>query len=437
MNIQLKNVKMKESTASAIRFSTGELSISKEKSKKKNNAKENKERIEHIRNEQEESKKCKKCNNKKDKQLAESKSKSKKKEKRISDSINLSPSPKKNDISEKEDHKNTNVKAKRSTLKLKSLPKNVNEYKHLLKSNLIVGSDIEWVLDLREKNKINLEELKSKASEPPKFYAVDSEKYIEKMKREEVEKMSNTMNCFNKIKFNESQYFKERSNKNTVDHLLRKRPDSVTDKNIIEFESSLRDYRKKINDKEKQWVDVSDRPKSYFLFSNKFPVVTKEGQKLFNETNGFSVKPVDFKLSKTNYNDRAIFRRTMTYDKTATGPFLGEHNSFIPNPKDLKNQKYMGTNIQEIRHLLSQKGTLQSNLLWEIGLRNNLMNKEDYLNRKVYNQEKKIKSKGKKNEIIADKENEKREWNNIFTKYPQKPKVIEHFKIKPCVAHKT
>ena len=436
MNIQLKNVKMKESTASAIRFSTGELSVSKEKSKKKNQIKETKERIEHIRNEQEENKKCIKCHNKKDKQLAESKSK--KKEKRTSDSINLSPSPKKNnDINEKEEQKENNVKAKRNTLKLKSLPKNVNEYKHLLKSNLIVGSDIEWVLDLREKNKINLDELKLKVDNPPYFYAEDSQKFIEKMKREEVEKMSNTMNCFNKIKFNESQYFKERSNKNNIDHLLRKRPDSVTDKNIIEFESSLRDYRKKINDKEKQWVDVSDRPKSNFLFSNKFPIVTKEGHKLFNETNGFSVKPVDFKLSKTNYNDRAIFRRTITYDKTATGPFLGEHNSFIPNPKDLKNQKYMGTNIQEIRHLLSQKGTLQSNLLWEIGLRNNLMNKEDYLNRKVYNQEKKVKKKGKKNEIDTEKEIEKKEWNNIFTKYPKKPKTIDHFKIKACVANQT
>ena len=122
--------------------------------------------------------------------------------------------------------------------------------------------------------------------------------------------------------------------------------------------------------------------KKNFLFSNKYPLITNKA----NQNNTFSVFPIETKIVKTSYNDRDIFKKTVSYDKTSTGAFLGEHNSFSPyNKKDPQNISYSGSNLQEIRHLL-KKGGLQSNLIWEIGLRNNLNIRSNYIKNELYDE---------------------------------------------------
>jgi len=350
-----------------------------------------------------------------------------------------SPEKQKNEIKDKEKPKDHSHTTKPHSKK-HDLPKNVNEYKHLLRTNNISEADIEWVLELREKSKVNYKEMLSHIKGAPSFYFDDLNKYVTKQKSLKLKELSKTQNCFNKIKANEDIYYKERINKENVDHLYKN--STATDNNIIDFETNLRQYRMKSPSTNfKKWVNISDRKNSYSLFSDKFPIISKEAQNIFNATDGFTVKPFDYTISKTTYLDKPIFRKTFNYNKTATGPFLGEHNSLQPlNKKDPNTIKYCGTNIQNIRHIIEKKGYLQSNMLWEIGLRDNIKDRLKYLNKTIYEGDrirKEFSKKDKKNTLESPvKNNEKPEWTNIYSKGVIKIPKKEKIKIKECLNNK-
>lgn len=348
-------------------------------------------------------------------------------------------------IDEKENRKSA-VRAK-----FRSLPKNVNEYKHLLSKSNFIGSDLEWVQDLREKTNFDVKEKIKFMKEKPSFYDNDEIKYKKRVNTAKEEMMSKTVNCFNKVKSNETMYYKERCNANNIDHLLRKR--NMNDKNIIDFEVSLRDYRQSMNSSiSNKWLDIGYKTTSKFVFSDKFPLITKKANEIFNETNSFQLKPIKQKLTKTVYKDRNIIKRSITYEKM-TGAFRGEHLELAPfsqgeNQKDPLIANYNGINLQNVRHLLQQKNVPQSNIIWQLNLRGELSTKGEKANivlSQEYKKEEKVKFK---NMIKAKAENKpyisdsstSNEWSNIYSKFTEKKtrenenkKKRQKYKMKECI----
>lgn len=322
---------------------------------------------------------------------------------------------------------------------LKPLPKNVSEYRHLMNLNYIGESDVKWVLDLRKNKRVDMADLKLKNGEPPNFYNDDLSKHKSKIQKCINEQMSLTQNFFNKFSLNDSAYYKERNNNFDIDHLLRRRPDSVYDSNIINFEVSLRDYRisKKSELNSPKWKDIGYKTSSNFVFSDKYPIISKEAHEIFNKTNSFQMKPVRKELKKDKYNDKEIIKRRITFEKDSTGAFLGEHFSLSPAEptNDPLSVKYKGSNLQSIRHILDDRGKLQSSILWELNLRNALTDREEIL-KKISDPKdhKKKQNKNKEAVILSDKE--RAQWSGNFTKYPSKSKEKLKLNYKSCCEKK-
>lgn len=401
-----------------------------------------KERRRLLKQEEDNKKQCFKC---KEKQEIQEKSIKDYKKSQVKSKKTKSEADK-NENEDKSNLKSSKKKDKSKVIGYMKLPKNINEYRHLIKTNQLAESDIKWVIDLREKNKQNYEELLLKVHDAPSFYHNDSEKYKSKKQKERKDYLINTQNCFNKLNINEDVYYKERLNQENTYHLYSKRPDFVINKDIVEFEGSLRNYRSVLpKDFKSTWTNISSNPKSNFLFSEKYPMITNKAKDFIEKNKTFSLFPIETKVIKALYNDRNIFKKTVSYDKTSTGPFLGEHHSFSPyNKKDPQNISYSGSNLQEIRHLL--KGRLQSNLIWEIGLRNNLNVRSDYIKNELYENGEKIRERKKVKKdsnglILYDSPNRKRIWDNNFTSYPNKSFSIKeklkkngNIKIKSCLS---
>lgn len=317
---------------------------------------------------------------------------------------------------------------------LKPLPKNVSEYRHLMNLNYIGEADVKWVLDLRKNRKVDIAELKLKNGEPPNFYNDDLSKHKSRIQKSNNELMSQTQNFFNKFSLNDSAYYKERNNNSDIDHLLRRRPDSVYDSNIINYEVSLRDYRisKKSDINSSKWMDVGYKTSSSFLFSDKYPVISKEAHEIFRKTNSFQMKPVRKELKKDKYNDKDIIKRRITFEKDSTGAFLGEHFSLSSAllTSDPLSVKYKGSNLQNIRHILEDKGKLQSSMLWELNLRNALTDREEILKKINDPRERKKNSSISKEAAIVS--SDKAQWSGNFIKYPAKSKEKLKLNYKSC-----
>ena len=372
---------------------------------------------------------------------------------------------------------NNNIKIPKIIRKKKhSLPKNVNEYKHLLKKSNLVGADIEWVLDLREKSKIDYNELIKKVKEAPSFYDEDFNNYKNKLEKENKKIMSNTQNCFNKLKLNEAVDYKDNTNMNQTSHLFKPRP--TVDKNIINFEVNLRDYRikedkSKMNKTGNSWISIGYKTSPNFIENKKTPIQGNIAKNMMNNTNAFLIKPFKYKIEKmdipidyskniisnsehTGKNENSgnvdyeknykfnttnkFFRKRLTYDKDSLEPYLGEHKSlphFISaNSKDPLASTYNGINLGTVNHLLQNKAHFESNnlneilnrnsgskneishsnVLWQLNLRGEL-NKRAASSKKYYDHEYLIK---KREESRIKREKNKDEANKYYNTYFKK-----------------
>lgn len=273
---------------------------------------------------------------------------------------NKSKSPK------KDKKTNSPPKGKASTTSIngttfEKLPRNVNEYQHILCKQNVVAADVSWVLDLREKYKSS-EKINENAV-PPSFYYQDLESYHEKCR---------------KNKQDNSDYAKlsKRPLSHIEDHLVRNRFGESPNLTVTSFETTLRDFKFKTSRFEQtrytaknKWVANPNKTQSTFYFSNKFETESKESKDIFKRFNKFMLKPYQEKLSKTNYSDKSsLIKREVVESTNSTGYFLGEHYGL--QPIDIK---YGGDNLNKLRHLIDKrKDVTQATIVWEIGLRNGL-----------------------------------------------------------------
>jgi len=133
----------------------------------------------------------------------------------------------------------------------RSIPKNVNEYRHIMEDKKSQESDIEWILDLREnRNSSNYDSLKNSVGEYPDIYRKSFDSYKLRVEKEKNDNKNNLLHLKGNIK--------------DFEHLIKRRIGIPTTLATIGFETTLRKFHsdKNINQKA-PWKTLSG------LFINK------------------------------------------------------------------------------------------------------------------------------------------------------------------------
>jgi hypothetical protein len=123
----------------------------------------------------------------------------------------------------------TNDEESSNKINKKHLPKNVNEYRHIIDSMPSSHSDVEWVLELRAyNNKRNFESLKQSSGSHPDIYKKSFEDYRSKVIKDLRDKSENTL----RLKGNSREF----------EHVINKRIGMAANPTQLGFDSTLRSF---------------------------------------------------------------------------------------------------------------------------------------------------------------------------------------------------
>lgn len=228
------------------------------------------------------------------------------------------------------------------------IPKNINEYKHLIDETRLVQSDIDWALGLRWKKPPMKRYIPFdvSSSSPPSFFDADSMKYKEKASKP-------TNNPF----FKTDNGFK-------LYHLVQDKARKGFNLDMLMFESTLRNFRLKDGSKSVQhtnkWHNLPYDPKA--RFHNFLPPLTQKNKDNLMKISKYVTRPFASTYKKIKYNEEDLLVKTMQPDMNCTMDFLGHHN-LLNN----YSAKYQIQNLGKIRHILSTHSNSLS--LFESGLR--------------------------------------------------------------------
>ena len=221
------------------------------------------------------------------------------------------------------------------------VPKNVNQYRHIIECYYSRESDLEWMLKLRRHKKIkNIQ--KEPTTNPPNFYNEDYEKY-----RTKTESDNNGRKKFLK------------TNIGTFNHVV-KRP--FLNGSIFSFETTLREEQKNKKVNIVPWRSLNYSSKRN-LFDTYLPPVLTQSKDNLNKMKDLVSRPLIQVNSKTSVNGVDIRQRKfeLSPDRTSRSPF--EH--VISNKY---NDKYAIKNIGAIKHIMNFDNS-NINTLWETKLR--------------------------------------------------------------------
>lgn len=162
----------------------------------------------------------------------------------------------------------------------KHLPKNVNEYRHIIDSMPSSHSDVEWVLELRAyNNKRNYESLKQFSGSHPEIYKKSFEDYRTKVIKD----------------FKDKKQIKLRLKGNTgeFEHLMNKRIGMAANPTQLGFDSTLRSFDEgKSSIKSSDWKNIA-LPKGKTLLSTYLPPVIKISKDNLEKINNLISRPYD------------------------------------------------------------------------------------------------------------------------------------------------
>ena len=180
---------------------------------------------------------------------------------------------KKNKKNKKKKMKQTEVSKKQESSKLSQsqnetkhitiskIPKNVNQYSHLIDCYYITGSDIEYMLALRHYVKLGPVS-KDLSTNSPSFYDKDLEKYRKRIELTKDEKM------------------KLKTNLAVFDHVIDHKAGQPANRSILDFETMLRKSEKgviKKNINPNPWNSTSF-PKTKNLFDPFLPPILEQSK---------------------------------------------------------------------------------------------------------------------------------------------------------------
>lgn len=127
----------------------------------------------------------------------------------------------------------------------KHLPKNVNEYRHIIDSMPSRDSDVEWVLELRAyDHKRNYESLKKSVGSHPDIYRKSFDEYRNKVLKD--------------IKIKKDDNLLLKGNSRDFEHLFNKRTGMAANPAQLGFDSTLRSFdNKRPTFQNEQWKTIS------------------------------------------------------------------------------------------------------------------------------------------------------------------------------------
>ena len=218
-----------------------------------------------------------------------------------------------------------------------NLPKNVNEYRHVLEQYSSQESDLEWILMLRRHQPIKTIQKEINAN-PPNFYNKDYEKYRAKTETD------------NNIRKN-----KMKINLGTYKHII-KRP--YLNSSMFNFETTLRTN----SNLSRNWKSLNFSSKNN-LFDTYLPPLLTQSKENLTKLGDFVSRPLIQIDTKVTVNGNEIRQRKFepSTERTSRSPF--EH--FISNKY---NDRYSIKNVNAIKHIMNSENS-NINTLWEAKLR--------------------------------------------------------------------
>ena len=229
----------------------------------------------------------------------------------------------------------TNIKPK--------IPKNINEYKHLMNNFQLSQADLDWTLDLRTYMDSKTHRMNQTNFNPPSFYETDLNKY----KR--------------RSRMGVSDPFLVKENTFQLSHLVKHRIDCSQ----LDFESTLRSFKMPTGVKTVKhlatWKSIAYTPKTdrseYFL-----PPVIQCDKENLKRMDKYVLRKYIPTYVQSYCGTQQIKRKKMILDNNSTLDYFGDHLSM-----NKYSQHYDVNNIQSIRHILSDHSNSMSQ--FEIGLR--------------------------------------------------------------------
>ena len=263
----------------------------------------------------------------------------------------MSSSKKRNSIAKTEQN---NSNSKKNNL-LKNfgfnVPKNVNEYRHIIEIRSTQGSDVEYMLGLRHYNKINRIE-KNISTNAPSFYERDLEKYRKK----------------NILKYFDRQLLK--TNIATFEHIL-DHPAGLPANNIIfRYETTIRNEKEdeKKNNKNKRFFNPNPWNSTSFphtknLFDTFLPPILPNSKNIFDKIKDRCGRPIIQINGKYDLNGEKLRQRKFELSNNVTLRSPSEHL-----PSSRYNNDFGTRNMGEISYLLNYDN-INSTSLWGTNLR--------------------------------------------------------------------
>ena len=232
-----------------------------------------------------------------------------------------------------------------------NVPKNVNEYRHIIEIRSTQGSDVEYMLGLRHYNKINRIE-KHISPNAPSFYDRDLEKYRKK----------------NILKYFDRQLLK--TNIATFEHIL-DHPAGLPANNIIfRYETTIRNEKEdeKKNNKNKRFFNPNPWNSTSFphtknLFDTFLPPILPNSKNIFDKIKDRCGRPIIQINGKYDLNGEKLRQRKFELSNNVTLRSPSEHL-----PSSRYNNDFGTRNMGEISYLLNYDN-INSTSLWGTNLR--------------------------------------------------------------------
>lgn len=243
-------------------------------------------------------------------------------------------------------HNTEPKKKKNSTKELKikiqqntKIPKNVNDYRHIIDYIYTKASDFEWILELRNHKKIRNIESNIQPSPPP-FYAEDLEKY---------KKRNNYGTNKRYLKINLAEYR----------HIIDNPGGMPANSAIMRYETCLRNEEDKKNP---PWKSLAFNNKRN-LFDTYLPPILRSSQEHLQFLGDKVSRPLEQINLEVMLDGKKMRQRKFSYSKDKTLRFPPEHFS-----SSKYNNHFKIKNINAIKHMLNNDN-INATTLWGANLR--------------------------------------------------------------------
>ena len=257
---------------------------------------------------------------------------------------------------------NNIIKSKSLNNKVVTVPKDINQFKHLISQFTITPSDLEWAFQLRayERSLSSSSSLNSvdgvkkqntTIPNPPSFYDEDFAKHRKKTKL--------------RLLYSNDAFYKG-TNSFSLYHLIQKSKASSLNPTLLNFGATLRDFtsNKKLLTKSNStsnWINLAYRPVYNEMQSSYLPPLLAKSKEKYKKLDHYILKKYKIAIQKIKYRNETINRRTVVEDNTHLPIYSCAQLSMGKYTPTYENK-----NIGQIRHLLKQSN---STAKFEIGLR--------------------------------------------------------------------